>query len=613
MENPTPDSRIRLLPEAVANQIAAGEVVERPASVLKELMENSLDAGAGRIAVEILAAGRRLIRVADDGAGMGPDDLLMALERHATSKVATSRDLEAVATLGFRGEALPSIAAVSRMLLRSRARGQEAGSEVKVVAGSVREVREIGCPPGTVIEVRDLFFNTPARRKFLKSAATENAHLQAVFTRLALAWPQVAFSLKMGNKTLHQLPPTPDLEVRAAALLGPETASQMVPLDEEVGPLRLRGLAGLPSLSRAGYEAVYTFVNGRFVRDRVLLHAVGQAYRGLMPPDRRPVVVLHLQLDPALVDVNVHPAKTEVRFTHQQQIHDALAQALRRGLGQTRAARTPAGDADAGPPPPPERTGEPGPSPPASNTQTPPSPAIPWRPAASYPLPGLAEPGPAAAAEAGTSLPPAALEPLFGPAGELHLVGQLHGLYLLCSSPRGLVIMDQHAAHERLRYDELKRNLRRGGLPCQGLLTPCTLELSPQEAAWAESQRRSWAHLGLVLEPFGGNTWAVRAVPPHLAGADPEPVVRGLLAELAQAGVRPETPEFVEVALRSLACRGSIKSGQRLSQQEAQDLIRRIAALPPPVTCPHGRPVMLTLSARELARRFKRSPKVDHE
>lgn len=342
MSSPTPARPVRLLPDEVANQIAAGEVVERPASVLKELMENALDAGAGRVLAEVEAGGRRLIRVVDDGSGMTPDDLLLALERHATSKITSGDDLARVGTLGFRGEALPSIAAVSRLTLRSRAAGAESGSEVLVEGGSIRQVREVGCPVGTVVEVRDLFHNIPARRKFLKSAATESGHLGMAFLRLACSRPGVAMRYLTGGQSLYDLPASQDLAVRVAALLGRETAGHLVALEEESGPLRLTGLAGLPSLSRPNLDQVYTFVNGRFVRDRLLLHAVGQAYLGLLPEGRRPVVVLFIELDPGLLDVNVHPAKVEVRFAQAGQVHESLTRGLRLGLGRARAAARPA-------------------------------------------------------------------------------------------------------------------------------------------------------------------------------------------------------------------------------------------------------------------------------
>lgn len=620
-----------MLPEAVANQIAAGEVVERPASVLKELVENSLDAGASRIGVEVKGGGRSLIRVVDNGRGMEPDDMLLALERHATSKVVRAEDLDCVATLGFRGEALPSVAAVSKLLMRSRTAQNEVGSELKVVGGSIREVKEIGSPVGTLIEVRDLFHNTPARRKFLKSAATENSHLTQNMFRLALANPKVAFRFKSGAKQVFDLPATEDLKTRVSALLGRDTAAQMVPLFEESGPLFITGLAGLPSLSRTGYDQVYTFVNGRYVRDKVLIHAVGQAYLGLLPERRRPVMVVHVRLDPALVDVNVHPAKTEVRFREANLVHDAFVQGIRRGLAQAE----------------PKETVRPAYA--ASSFSRPYHPPISEGVFRSFS--GVAEPAahrsasefssqgredyssgmtakPIRTEELHTISSPQLIDPqkmseqvfcdagktpgfkpspLFEPAGDVAVLGQLHNLYIICAWPKGLLIIDQHAAHERLAYDRMRRGLEQGHCPRQGLLSPVTMELTPVEADWAERQAEDWSRLGLVMEPFGGLTWAITAIPPFLMGKDPAPVVRDLLAELAQSGVSAATPEFAEVSLRSLACRSAIKQGQHLSQAELNDLAAKVACLPPPVTCPHGRPVMLAISAYELGRLFKRS------
>ncbi len=601
---------IKLLSEEVANQIAAGEVVERPASVLKELVENSLDAGAQRISVEVEAGGHRLIRVVDDGVGLSQDDLLMALERHATSKVALPEDLALVTTLGFRGEAIPSIAAVSRFTMRSRRDQDSVGSEVKVRGGSLREVNEVGCPVGTVVEVRDLFFNTPARRKFLKSVSTETGHLGEALLRQAMAKPKVAFRYTVNGRMAYDLPASDDLAVRVATLLGRQAVERMVQVQDQVDGLQLSGLAGLPSLSRASMDQIYTFINGRYVRDKVLLHAVNQAYRGLMPDGRRPVVALRLGLNPAEVDVNVHPAKIEVRFHRQKQLHDNLAQMLRQALAQSRLPEKPQASADGPLRPQPTPSFQPAPK--AENRPAPfPARAQsgPTQPAGTTPGGGviLREPAAEAPIEAHESpvLPHA--RPLFGPAGDLTVLGQLHGLYIICASKEGLVIVDQHAAHERLTYETMKHNLNHEALPRQGLLSPITLELTPKESSLAQSQCADWARLGLEMGPFGGNTWVVMSVPPILVDQDPAPVVRDLLSELSQAGVPSGTPEFLEVGLRSLACRASIKSGQRLGDRELQDLVARAAALPPPATCPHGRPVFLTISRRELAKHFKRS------
>jgi len=601
---------VRLLPEEVANQIAAGEVVERPASVLKELIENSLDAGASRVLVEIEGGGHRLIRVVDDGGGLSQDDLLMALERHATSKVALPEDLEAIATLGFRGEAIPSIAAVSRFTMRSRRLEDTVGSEVIVRGGSLREVKEVGCPAGTVVEVRDLFFNTPARRKFLKSIATEAGHLGEAFLRLALAKPEVAFRYTINGRVAYDLPPSDDLALRVATLLGRDTAARMVQVEHHAGGLTLSGLAGLPDLSRAAMDQIYTFINGRYVRDKVLLHAVGEAYRGLMPDGRRPVVVLLLALNPAEVDVNVHPAKIEVRLHNQKAVHDSLAQGLRLALAQVRRPEALPGSTERVVRLQPKAAYHPAPQAGQRPAVYPPRPLPrPAPPSATTPGGGMVLHEPAAEdaepAQSQPALPHA--RPLFGPAGDLTVLGQLHGLYIICASAEGLVIVDQHAAHERLTYEAMKRGLGQGPLPRQGLLSPAILELTPRESALAQSQCTDWGRLGLEMGPFGGTTWVIMSVPPILTGLDPAPVVHDLITELSQAGVPAGTPEFLEVGLRSLACRASIKSGQRLAERELQDLVARAAALPPPVTCPHGRPVFLTISRRELAKHFKRS------
>ncbi|MCB2185878.1 MAG: DNA mismatch repair endonuclease MutL [Deltaproteobacteria bacterium] len=608
-------SRVRILPDEVANQIAAGEVVERPASVLKELVENALDAAATRVSVETSAGGRRLIRVVDDGRGMSPDDLLLCLERHATSKLAVSRDLDAVASLGFRGEALPSIASVSRMLLRSREAGAETGSQVRVEGGSIRQVEEVGSAPGTTVEVADLFFNTPARRKFLRSVNTEQGHLATAFVRLALGWPGVGFRLAQGGQVSWDLPPAADLAVRAAGVLGRRTVEDMLPFRQELDGLVLEGLAGLPGLSRSTPDQIYTFVNHRFVRDRVLLSAVGRAYQGLLAQGRRPVVVLNLELDPGLVDVNVHPAKVEVRFRDQTRVHAAVEQGLRRGLAHAAPPRR------AAPAPGPARgstlvrPGSPGEGPPPPWHSAAPRPASPPPVASAAPSQAFRVAEPSAAAPPPPLpeflIPAGAVRPrgLFTAAGELTVLGQLHGLYLLCASPEGLVIVDQHAAHERLTYEELKAGLKAAGhAPGQGLLTPLTLELTPAEDAAAREQAPVWARLGLELEPFGGHTWAVRTVPPFWAGSDFGPPLRDLLSEMARSGLPPDTPEHLEACLVSLACRSSIKRGQRLAPAEMAHLVARLGQLPPPVTCPHGRPVFLQLGFADLARYFKRTP-----
>lgn len=610
MEQQSTHRPVRLLPDNVANQIAAGEVVERPASVLKELVENAIDAGASRIDVEVGGGGRALIKVVDDGQGMSQDDALMALERHATSKVVDAADLEHVGTLGFRGEAIPSIASVSRLSITTRRAQDDTGYRVVVHGGVIQEAVEVGCRIGTTVEMRDLFYNIPARRKFLKSQTTENSHLATALVRLALGWPEAAFRYTSGGKLLYDLPKVADPMARVAALLGRDTARSMLPLDIDAGPVRLTGLLGLPSISRSAADQVYTFVNGRFVRDRTLLHAVNQAYHGLMPRDRRPVVVLNVEIDPGQVDVNVHPAKVEVRFRRSGEVHDAVAMALRQGLTGRRGGQEPEAAAEA----------------PAAQTQYYDPPLSPqaapvehhipggavsepriasWRDAANSPAP--AESAPLfTPAEPQTPVSSGLARPMFGAADDLSVIGQLHGLYILCSAPDGLVIMDQHAAHERLTFERLKSQAEQGVAPSQGLLAPVTLELSPQEAMWAEKQAPAWANVGLEMNHFGGNTWAITALPAAASGADPAALVRDLLSEMTSSGLPVDRPEFVEAALVSLSCHGSIRQGQKLSMAELEELVRQAAALPPPVTCPHGRPVFLRISRRDLAKAFKR-------
>ena len=632
-------SRINMLSEQTANRIAAGEVVERPASVLKELLENALDAGATRITIDIEGAGSTLIRVADNGHGMSRQDLALCLERHATSKLKEVEDLEKVLSLGFRGEALPSIASVSRFTIRSRLHDAENGFQVQVEGGNKGPISEAGSPPGTLVEVRDLFYNIPARRKFLKAPATESGHLAATLLRLALAWPQVGFSYRINDHNLYQLPPDSDLRTRIGVALGREALEHMVEVAEQAGPLNISGMAALPSLSRAGADQVYLFINRRFVRDKVLLHAITQAYSDIMPHNRKPVAVLHIGLDPALVDVNVHPAKAEVRFRDSSIIHQALRRSLRNSLSQSSAFAPHGSMMNAG-----EAAG-------AGNDLAPngadmislvsdsaaggwdqnysPQPrqgnygGAPRGYASSraYSVKSAWPPGLAGASAANATsgqdsadgydltaifgqkadLKP---QPMFKPVAEVRVLAQMHGLYILASSPAGLLIIDQHAAYERLNYEELKSALRDGVAPGQPLLKPLPLNLGPQEYALAVEAAPAWLRLGLELVVFGPATLAVQAVPAHWAGQDPAPLLQQLLAEVALAEV--DTPEFLEKSLSSMACKKSVLQGQHLSLPAMQDLLDRLFKLPPPLTCPHGRPVALGIDSRNLLRAFQR-------
>jgi DNA mismatch repair protein MutL len=640
------DSRISILPPETANRIAAGEEVERPASVLKELLENSLDAGADRISINIEGAGSRLIRVADNGRGMGEEDLGLCLLRHATSKIREAQDLEQILTLGFRGEALPSIAAVSRFTIRSRLPEAEIGYQVQAEGGPPGAPEAAAAPPGTIAEVKDLFFNLPARRKFLKSPATESGHLAACLIRLALSRPEITFSYQVGQQTLYQLPASDDLRARAGALLGREVLPHLVEARWEGGPLTVRGLVSLPSLHRPDADQVFIFINGRFVRDKVLLHALSQAYQEFLPHNRRPVVILYLNMDPSLLDVNVHPAKTEVRFQDSGAIHQALRRGLRAALAQgaenTGSAESagPAGAADYG------RLYDPRLSPagedydpaalslasqapaeaevlpayaafmdldPAGQNGRPAAGPIALPPkAADSALPDPSSPDPKQArwlwplAEEKTALPPVPFKarPLFQPVSRVQALAQLHELYILASQAEGLLIIDQHAAYERLHYEDLRQAWDNGVCLSQALLQARPVDLTPQEMALAESGRETWQRLGLELSPFGPRSLAVQAVPPAWVGCDPEPLLRQLLSEARL--ITPASPEFVQSSLRSLACRRSVRQGQRLQMAAMQALLDRLFKLPPPLTCPHGRPVVLRLAGEELWRAFQR-------
>jgi len=598
---------VRLLSEELTNQIAAGEVVERPASVLKELLENSLDAEANRIQVEISDGGNSLIRVVDDGWGMGVDDLLLSLEHHATSKVFSSEELTRILTMGFRGEALPSIAAVSCLKLRSRLRNAEYGIEIQVVGGTIREVIEVGCSEGTQVEVTNLFYNTPVRKKFLKSKATEVGRLGQVLVRLALARPEVALRYTSEGQVIYNLPAAISITERAAAILGRDFVEQMIYMDEHEESLVVTGLIGQPSLTRLTSNQIFTFVNERFVHNRMLRSAICHAYKGLLHSNRFPVCIIYINLDPELVDVNVHPTKIEVRFCYSKKVCLALTKTVRRALARAQSVLVTRQVVQVNT----HKTIK------QSNVDctfsvdlvqskkkiiesqlTPISASNSLTTSKSFSL--------VKSFITDNSQP----QPLFSLPDELVVIGQFHGLYIICSLPTGLVIVDQHAAHERLIYNMLCSQQQKGKpIPCQRLLNPVNLELTPQEVVWVKQQRDDWERLGLDLAHFGGYTWSINAIPVFLIGCDPVVLVRDLLTKMYISGLLPDTPDFLEKAMRILACQSSLRQGQRLSLTEMRNLVQRIVKIPPPVTCPHGRPVFLLLRQCDVARYFKRNSK----
>jgi DNA mismatch repair protein MutL len=599
-------ARVRILPEGLANRIAAGEVIERPASVVKELTENALDAESQMILVTAQAAGRRLIRVSDDGHGMSQDDALLAFERHATSKIQTVEDLECITTLGFRGEALPSIASVSRLTLTTCAQLGEVGAQVELEGGVIRQVRPWAGPVGTSIEVRHLFYNTPARLKFLKSRHTELGHMVNVVSQLALAHPSVRFQLTHEGQTLLDLPPAATVRDRLSTIWGTEIGRQLMPLEERQGSLLLSGFVSPPTWSRAARDAQYLFVNGRVVRDRILLHALSEGYRHILPEKRHPMVFVFLTLPPQDVDVNVHPHKTEVRFSQPDLVHAIVREAVQRGLSRT--AHTPTSVPPAASP----ASQEWGNTPPVGAPSVPSSPTL----AGEVSILQTAA-APSMLQRSGTSIlssiPPSPSErspvvpsPLV-PSLQLRPLGQIHHSFIVADGPDGLYLFDQHALQERILYEGLKSSFQAAAVPRQHLLFPLTVELTPTAMLWFAEFHDLLERMGFEAEAFGGSTVILRTVPALLAEFPYLEIYRDTLAALAATGRARPYDEIVETMLASLACHDAIKINRPLDLSEMRRLLDDFTLSGAPATCPHGRPLALTIPVAELRRRFHRS------
>jgi len=619
--------RIQVLAETLANQIAAGEVVERPAAAVKELVENALDAGARRIEVDLGEGGCRLVRVRDDGSGMGREDARLSLSRHATSKLRTKDDLFAISTYGFRGEALPSIAAVSRFTLLTCEPGAGGGTRIEVEGGRVLSVEDAGAPPGTTVEARDLFWNVPARRKFLKRAATEQAHAVEAVLRLALPRPEVEFTVRENGRVLLRLPAGPAAAVqerRAEEALGHEVRGLLLPVSAQVRGIRARGLIASPAVERSNASAVWLFVNGRAVRDRQLTHAVLRAYGEVMPHGRYPAALVFLEVPPREVDVNVHPAKAEVRLADGRAAHEAISAALRpalasgswlplpgaRGSGPASSfPGDPAGDRSARVAEALRRYGERAPyEKPRWEADAPFAGA--GRPT-SDPSAIVRDGGEAAGAAAPTAAA-AGQAPLIAPApyfAGLRYLGQLHRTYLVCEGPRGLVLIDQHAAHERMNYQRLRRAAaeRRGQV--QPLLVPLLLRLAPAAAARIAEGAADLAAIGVEVEPFGGGSAAVKALPAPLASL-PESALAALLADLAEELASSGRGESLErrrdALLARAACHASVRAHDALGEGEARALLGALDETDYGARCAHGRPVVAEWPVPEIEKRFGR-------
>ena len=579
-------SRIRILDPQVAARIAAGEVITRPAAAVKELVENALDAGARTITVTVEEGGRKLIRVVDDGCGMSPEEVPLSLQRHATSKLQAETDLLGIATLGFRGEALPSIATVSHLTLISCPPGAAGGYRLVARAGEIMAASPWAAPGGTQVEVAELFFNTPARQKFLKSKDSEQAQILEILRSLALGYPQVHFTLSTPARTLLAAPAAASLTERVAAVFGPDLAAHMLPLSLGQGAWQVTGLVTEPDFNLATRRFQVLLVNGRVVKDMVLGAVLREVYAGLLPRGRHPGAVVHLSAPPEAVDVNVHPAKTEIRFQEPGKVYPLLLTALRQGLGPLCGER--------------------------------PRPLVSWRPeppprvmesarpelfSRLTPLPGRDGPPPLA-------FPVATLAPEPAPAPrqwrfqDLTVLGTLAQTYILAQGPDGLILIDQHAAHERVLYEAFKA--RGAEAAKQSLLFPRVVEVPAAQADWVREHLEGLAQAGLTLEPFGGASFVITAVPACLANADLEAVVAEAVEALApcKSGTHPQ--EVKEQALQFMACKGAVKAGETLAPAAIQALLAQLDGLAVSSHCPHGRPLWRLMSYHDIRQSFHR-------
>jgi DNA mismatch repair protein MutL len=665
-------SIIHILPEAVANKIAAGEVVERPASVVKELLENSLDAGAGRVEISVEGGGKRLIRVVDDGSGMTHDDALLAFERHATSKIQSAEDLFEIATLGFRGEALPSIAAVTRLVLETRHASESAGTRVEIAGGKLRDVKEMACAGGTSVEVRDLFFNTPARRKFLKSESTELGHIATLVTHYALAQPEKSFRLNSLTNEIVNVAPVSTHRERLYQVMGGQVLEQLVemapverrmpvaspgePAEEgetpkEAAAVSVRGFVSRPEVQKLNRNNIYFFVNRRLVRDRLILHAITDAYRNILPANVFPVALIFLELPPAEVDVNVHPSKVEVRFRHTGFIHDLVRDSVRQALLATRPVAAfplpktahvpgdaqesaeiverlseeppimrgpvpygtgrgaaPYGTGGESPPVSSRRLGAPSPSPPADFRLSEPRPEQPARQAGlplEITLSAYSPPPPAgpAAVEHGEMVPGQEVGEL---PHDLLPLGQVQESFIVATNAQGLWLVDQHAAHERILFDRHLRLRQKSKVEGQRLLLPIVVELKPDQQVTFQEIADELAANGFEVEPFGKRTIAVKTAPAEIAADDVEKLTVEILDSVGKEGRALSLDVLRNRIAASISCHAAIKANMALDQSKMNWLLQELARSDCPMTCPHGRPVVLRYGLKDLHKAFKR-------
>lgn len=591
-------SEIKILPESLSNKIAAGEVVERPASVVKELVENSLDAGSTRIIIKVEKGGRSLIQVSDNGTGMSPDDALLSVERYATSKLYNDADLFSIRTLGFRGEALPSIASVSRFTLETRDQSSSVGTRIEIEGGKIKKVSEVGAPAGTLITVRDIFFNMPVRRKFLKTVNTEMSHIADTVADIAAGRPDIHFRLNHNSRTVKNWTPVSDPEDRAADVLGKETKNELHRADASEGMISVSGWIVSPRISRSTSRGIYVYVNGRCVQDRIIQHALSEGYEGRLMKGQFPLAVLFVRAAPDQVDVNVHPRKNEVRFLEPNRIHFLVKTAVSSALNRS----------DRGP----------------DSFDTADTHSLSLRRAGDNP------PLPAEISELSSSFnslthnisPQHEKQSAFSEYSNLYpeqtllwkkklfadmeIIGQFHGTYILCESGEGLVLIDQHAAHERILFEQLKRRTSASEKAGQTLLIPETFDLNHSESNILETLLPAFEEIGFEIEPFGGNTFVVKSVPAILTGREIRPLITEIVEKTAVIGLSAGLDRIKDECLMLMACHAAIRANQKLSEKEIKALLHQLEACENPSHCPHGRPVWIQWTARFLEKSFHR-------
>ena len=581
--------KIQVLPETLSQVIAAGEVIERPASVVKELMENAIDADASEVIVELKAGGFQLIRVQDNGEGMDREDVPVALQRHATSKIRRIEDLFAIQTLGFRGEALPSIASVSQMIIKTRTPHSITGTRLACEGGEIKALTDVGCPAGTEVEVRNLFFNLPVKRKFLRSISLELRHASSHFLRLSLAHPLISFKFIHDGRLLHEHWRTESLRVRMEAILGREIYDQLQVFEYEDGEIHLSGLASLPTFSRGNADGIYLYVNHRFVRDRAAYKAILEAYRHVIPQGRFPVVVLFLDVPPSAVDANVHPAKTEVKFKETEKIFPAVLSAL----SSLHEPVCPSKDT--------QWMGHPKENP---HPETQPLP-LPFPRSGSYPQGGSLERETIdfKICEGG---PPEGREEKGRP---FRILGQILNTYILCENREGLIFIDQHAAHERILFERLKKAYETRSLSVVRFLTPILMECSSEETLTLTGHLQDFHEMGFEVDPVGEKVFAIQSVPALIDQGNAREVVRKVLEELIFEQPQKKGREALHPILVALSCHSAVRANYGLKREELEALVGDLQAFPLSTTCPHGRPVFFCFPLSDLERQFKRNPR----